>query len=1317
MPRLLSYSLRCYCYFIAIAIIVLAVSLQSLRLFAPQINYFRPSIEQFLSTQLDANVSLGAINATWYGLRPHVLVDDIVVSTQTSQDPLSGISIERADFTVDLLNSLLQLQWVWKKVAFDNIQLSLEESPEGGWNIGGLSFTSKDDASWRYHSPAELFNSVSQIDLKHADIQLRFANGKLIRSKIPSIKIENTDGFHRLTASAAVEGKDVFRLILEEQSGVLKDNYLTAYVQLEQFPLNDLVEGLTKNTVNLNAEPATQSSVSSQLWFDFKTDKTFDVVGHMALSGASQSALAKQYFLNVPVSSEIHGSFHSTLGWSLGLRNLLIDDSPSFEQILVQQDKAALQVLMGDVSLTQWLPWLQKNVVPEGEARAKLASLDPKGELKNMTLELQPEDWRSSTLAANAHNLSVQASDNIPGLERVNGYFETSLSKGFINLSAKQFEIFPKSLYDAPITFDHAQGQVAWTIDPPNNQIAINSSQLQGHSGFGVANGYFSLDIPWDASSRKSNFILYLGLQDSSVEYYEQLVPKRIPEDLQQWLSTSVIKGSIDSAGFIYRGGFSGEDVTRSVQLFLDVADVDLAYSEDWPILTSASGQVLVDNQYVAVNTQKAKVVNEPVEHLSVVWSGDKRKELSVDVKSEFSSNVGLHFLNNTWLRTKVGNTFIHWSSEGNIKVDVNVNVPLLASAQNDGISPKQRVAIEFIDNTITLGRQNLPLEKVSGKLLYSESDGLYSDDLSLSLFDHHLALNIKQHVSESSGEGYLSISGDSSVGIEDLATWLEIPEISLLEGDLPYSLNVEVPFEKKAKYVAKVTLLSNLVGVASPLPAPFYKEPEQARDFRFVGLVNDGRASYSLVLDNTVDLLVETQSDSIKGALALGKNTKRPIVNTPNTFSMKAALATFNTDEWLGVVSKVQGKGQQASPKVEAIQLHYDLSVQNLQFKETAFHNVLISGSRKTGEWELNLENDLMKGTAIIDESFTQPVRLAFDYLNIPKNNHEEIGESLPIADPLAGIDMSLVKRAEVTIGSLIYNEIDLGQWRFIINPSDNGIRIDELYGEFSEMSLSGVEEDTGASLLWRKNKGSSVTLSPWRTDFEGRLQGGNIHGMLEDWGQSPVLESRLTDINISTSWEGSPAFFSMARMTGNLQLDMKRGLFKQEKSQASTGILRLFGLFNFNTWTRRLKLDFSDVYKKGVVFDRLTSRLIFDNGLIHFQEPLVLKSPSSEFTMAGTIDYPNENIDTVLVTTLPVGGNLTFAAAFAAGLPIAAGVYIISQVFKPQVDKAASLTYTIQGSWNDPKVKFLRLFDNKTEGRSSDSNSEEPDVFPDNE
>jgi uncharacterized protein YhdP len=46
-----------------------------------------------------------------------------------------------------------------------------------------------------------------------------------------------------------------------------------------------------------------------------------------------------------------------------------------------------------------------------------------------------------------------------------------------------------------------------------------------------------------------------------------------------------------------------------------------------------------------------------------------------------------------------------------------------------------------------------------------------------------------------------------------------------------------------------------------------------------------------------------------------------------------------------------------------------------------------------------------------------------------------------------------------------------------------------------------------------------------------------------------------------------------------------------------------------------------------------------------------------------------------------------------------VAAGVYVVSQVFNKQVNQLSSAVYTIGGTWNDPEVSFDRIFDNTPE------------------
>ncbi|MEL7400791.1 MAG: AsmA-like C-terminal region-containing protein, partial [Pseudomonadota bacterium] len=73
------------------------------------------------------------------------------------------------------------------------------------------------------------------------------------------------------------------------------------------------------------------------------------------------------------------------------------------------------------------------------------------------------------------------------------------------------------------------------------------------------------------------------------------------------------------------------------------------------------------------------------------------------------------------------------------------------------------------------------------------------------------------------------------------------------------------------------------------------------------------------------------------------------------------------------------------------------------------------------------------------------------------------------------------------------------------------------------------------------------------------------------------------------------------------------------------------------------------------------------------------------------------DETLDATMVATLPVGGNITTAAAFVAGLPAAAGVYLISKMFDKQIKKLTSVSYKIEGPWAKPEVKFNKLFDEK--------------------
>ena len=95
-----------------------------------------------------------------------------------------------------------------------------------------------------------------------------------------------------------------------------------------------------------------------------------------------------------------------------------------------------------------------------------------------------------------------------------------------------------------------------------------------------------------------------------------------------------------------------------------------------------------------------------------------------------------------------------------------------------------------------------------------------------------------------------------------------------------------------------------------------------------------------------------------------------------------------------------------------------------------------------------------------------------------------------------------------------------------------------------------------------------------------------------------------------------------------------------------------------------------------------------------------MAVQGGASSFQFSGVSEVASQSLDGELVVTLPVANNLPWVAALTAGLPVAAGVFVLSKLFESQVNRLTSLVYTTTGSWDEPVVKFDRVFDDSAPG-----------------
>jgi uncharacterized protein YhdP len=137
---------------------------------------------------------------------------------------------------------------------------------------------------------------------------------------------------------------------------------------------------------------------------------------------------------------------------------------------------------------------------------------------------------------------------------------------------------------------------------------------------------------------------------------------------------------------------------------------------------------------------------------------------------------------------------------------------------------------------------------------------------------------------------------------------------------------------------------------------------------------------------------------------------------------------------------------------------------------------------------------------------------------------------------------------------------------------------------------------------------------------------------------------------------------------------------------------------LINFNTVVKRMSLDFSDVFGAGVSFNEVHAELILDDGLARFTKPAEIIGTGSSFLVSGTVDLGSGALDNEMIASLPLHRSLPWYAAFlvaAQNLPGAAAVLVGRQVFKDQLTRLTTGKYRIGGTYDEPEVEFVGMFD----------------------
>ena len=338
-----------------------------------------------------------------------------------------------------------------------------------------------------------------------------------------------------------------------------------------------------------------------------------------------------------------------------------------------------------------------------------------------------------------------------------------------------------------------------------------------------------------------------------------------------------------------------------------------------------------------------------------------------------------------------------------------------------------------------------------------------------------------------------------------------------------------------------------------------------------------------------------------------------------------------------------------------------------------------------------LALESDWLQ--AVYSPSASPPVLV--DWLDLPgmrsalSAGHDFSGETDTAfaRDYTAGIYRLLMQSpaTEVQILDLRRDGVAGGHLAFRFESDGRALYARNIHGDILGLR-SDIAVDGGSELRW-----SAAGDGEFATALDIDLTFDDLAAVFRNLGYAPVLESRNGSAVGSLRWPGPPSVPDFEELQGTLQLQARDGRLLQSPGSGAAGALKVVTLLNLAELLQGLSL--SSMFESGIPFQRASSEMVFNRGQLRIPS-LTLDGSASAFQFSGTTNLAA--IDGQLVVTLPVANNLPWVAALAAGLPVAAGVFVVSKVFEKQVERMSSGVYSVSGAVDAPRVRLKRIFDN---------------------
>ncbi|AWL10800.1 uncharacterized protein HMF8227_00292 [Saliniradius amylolyticus] len=1229
-PRFyLSWGLRKLWELSAVLLVTLAVLLSALRLALPHLDSNKQLLEDYISDTYGAELSIGAISASWTGTGPAMVLKDVRLNSE--QDAPIRLTIEETQVELDFWASVLNGNIQSKRFHLSELALLLDvDRLEAG----------EDDNYPVVDALQSLFLEQLQ-RFSVTDSRLLLTNrGKQQVVNLQKLSWLNQGQRHQgvglMRVSDLTRNSASFILDLTGDSSALSGTF---YANASELDISPWLTQWNPSSRNL-----TDARVNVTLWADIEPEGISET---QAVFGTSM--LNWEDGRNIEVSGGRLDAVPDGDGWRFEISELVLDGHGFTKPVPMSLNGqwsggGRLQLQSSQLELTGVIDTLSV-------FRPQLAELAPKGQLSLLQFS---SDGENHLLRADIEGLELPESTDYPGIGPLSAQLDWHNHSGLVTLSGGASVLNGQQLLGFDLEYQSLHAR----------------AYLDTSSGFSMyiprlslASELVTLEHSLYYRGDDRHLALVANIQDMDIATAKRLFPGNLMgQKTSQYLTRALIDGEVSQAQVIWQGPLSGFPFDEQEGVFqagLAVDNAEFKFAPDWPAVTGLDADVLFENKAMTVTGRQGRIASIQATRLNgEIADLTENAELSLDLAAKASGEAIGELMDSSSLRNSVGVALQELRIDGTLSANVAINVPLTTdNVVAEGV-------VSFDNNQVFIRSLEQSFTELNGQLRFT-NEVITADNLNAKLWQQPMTLSLDGQQLDAGYQTQIQLEGNW-----DLSQLLQ-----------PVAEDFSRRFEGKTQWQGQVSLLlpeqgyqyeasveADLLGMEVGLPAPFAKQSGQAG--QLTAKVS-GDALVSEVNMNLNDevtfngLLPHKEMRFSRAHLAMGKTD---FVGMGSGFSISANLPRVNLLAWQQAVADLIGdQDSQPNSRLLAQPERIFLFAERLDMAGLVLNNADVNVKYSDLAWLADVSAKQSRAQVRLFHDWQQQgVEIEADYLRIPRLAEGGWRDAL-------GAEQTELPPIRFRCGNCQYQDWELGRVELTLTPNAAGVGIEEL-----SISRNGSTLDASGQWLTAEDTAS--------TQLNGRLTSDDIGRLLKDLNVHSGIRDSGADIRFDLNWQQAPHQFNVASLGGEVQWRLSDGYLAEVSDKGA----RLFSILSLDSLVRKLTLDFRDVFAKGFFYDEMEGSFQIEQGQVNTDDT-VIDGAAGKMQLAGFTNLNTEELNYDIEFTPKITSSLPVILAWMANPATAIAAFAIDEVLT-SAKVISNIKYSLTGSLDDPILKEMK-------------------------